>query len=325
MLHVELPAARLAEVRFATSPMGETSMAMMAGAVPGSRAGRPARHAIKERLPARPAEFPVDRSGGIPEFRTPWPVPPREPAPDRRDATAATPAERSRPDLAVFLTDGSRPGAHRTVGGGTVGRPEHPDRESAERFASELERLWRQVVAPRWPSLERAMEADITRRADVMARHGVGAVFAGVDRALSWSGGAVHIDTRHEGRIAWSPSLVLVPSVIADRLGLFIDVRRRSVMLAYPIGDAAPAPVPAPSLSGVLGPTKLALLRTLTRARTTSELALLHHLTASSVSYHLTRLHAAGLLLRRRAGRAVYYRCSARALHLLDGAGEPSR
>lgn len=63
-----------------------------------------------------------------------------------------------------------------------------------------------------------------------------------------------------------------------------------------PVTDRGSASRPA--VAPVLGATPLALLQSLARRRTTTDLAALHHLTPGSVSYHLSRLLAADLIRR---------------------------
>ncbi|MEU8795343.1 winged helix-turn-helix domain-containing protein [Streptomyces sp. NPDC048643] len=50
-----------------------------------------------------------------------------------------------------------------------------------------------------------------------------------------------------------------------------------------------------------------AILRSLDMARTTTELARLHQLSPSTVSYHLAKLYEAGRVSRNREGARVYY------------------
>ncbi|WP_405805364.1 winged helix-turn-helix domain-containing protein [Streptomyces sp. NBC_01187] len=69
-------------------------------------------------------------------------------------------------------------------------------------------------------------------------------------------------------------------------------VRRAS---DHPPGEAA------------IGPTRRALPADLDVPRTTTQLAALHQLSPSTISYHLTQLHRAGLLTRARTRNSVYY------------------
>ncbi|MFG2827909.1 helix-turn-helix domain-containing protein [Streptomyces sp. NPDC048434] len=59
------------------------------------------------------------------------------------------------------------------------------------------------------------------------------------------------------------------------------------------------------------------LLRSLDRPCTTTRLAAVHHLSPSTVSYHLTRLHRAGLLTRLGDGSNVRYQRTGEADRLL--------
>jgi DNA-binding transcriptional ArsR family regulator len=63
----------------------------------------------------------------------------------------------------------------------------------------------------------------------------------------------------------------------------------------------------------VVGAVRAALLSDLGCARSTAELARRHTVAASTVSYHLTALHRAELVIRRREGRYVLYQRTPRA------------
>jgi DNA-binding transcriptional ArsR family regulator len=89
-------------------------------------------------------------------------------------------------------------------------------------------------------------------------------------------------------------------------------------VFSYPadaIGQRRP-PVPT-SLADLIGPSRAALLGDLAVARTTAELSDRHGLTSATVSHHLGVLLRAGMLVRRRHGRVVLYRRSARGDGLL--------
>ncbi|MFF9687730.1 ArsR/SmtB family transcription factor [Streptomyces sp. NPDC014623] len=77
------------------------------------------------------------------------------------------------------------------------------------------------------------------------------------------------------------------------------------------------SPDTRPLIAPVLGATRLAILNSLTEPCTTTALAARHHLTPGTVSFHLSRLLAADLVVRERNGRHVHYRHTARARALL--------
>jgi DNA-binding transcriptional ArsR family regulator len=73
-------------------------------------------------------------------------------------------------------------------------------------------------------------------------------------------------------------------------------------------------------IQALLGRTRAAVLRRLAAPCTTTDLARDLDLTAGAVSLHLTVMHRAGLLVRRRAGRSVLYGLGAVGEALLSSA-----
>ncbi|MET8243199.1 helix-turn-helix domain-containing protein [Streptomyces sp. NPDC005202] len=67
----------------------------------------------------------------------------------------------------------------------------------------------------------------------------------------------------------------------------------------------------------MIGQARLVLLTDLGSPRTTTELAERQHMSASTVSYHLLRLHRVGLLNRMREGSRVYYQRTSEADRLV--------
>ncbi|MGP4002682.1 ArsR/SmtB family transcription factor [Streptomyces sp. 8N706] len=97
-----------------------------------------------------------------------------------------------------------------------------------------------------------------------------------------------------------------------------------SAYLIYPLQPHTPVrPDPGAwhSLGKVIGHSRCALLADLGIPRTTTQLAAQHHLSQSTVSYHLAQLHRAGQVTRTRAGNRVYYerRAESEALVLQQG------
>ncbi|WP_374224461.1 ArsR/SmtB family transcription factor [Streptomyces sp. ISL-94] len=80
--------------------------------------------------------------------------------------------------------------------------------------------------------------------------------------------------------------------------------------LAYPAGRGLPlvpdeGGAPDDPLAGVLGRTRLALLRSLDQARTTTGLARRIGISNATASAHASALRAAGLITTTRTGRSV--------------------
>ena len=196
-----------------------------------------------------------------------------------------------------------------------------------QRLADELDAFWHDEVAPRWSGLRRSLEDDVDRRAQVMTRQGIGALWSTLGPRTDWRDGVLSIVSPYTVDVTWGETVILVPSAIAQALGTGVDpCGERTTFLQYPVG-----PSPSGSDAGderdavaqVIGHTRTALLASLKSPRGTAELATMHHLAPATVSYHLTRLHRGGLATRVRRGRTVLYRRTARADALLCGAHLP--
>ncbi|MEV5321594.1 winged helix-turn-helix domain-containing protein [Streptomyces sp. NPDC052687] len=199
------------------------------------------------------------------------------------------------------------------------------------------------VLAPVWSQVQDLHRAEFTRHAVVVAERGLGAALTGLvpgsrlrEGVWEWSapgtqgvpgipGGADVREIRLRGR-----GLILRPTFHWRHGPLLQDRPDRPVALAYPAGRGLPL-VPAGSrapddpLAGVLGRTRLALLRSLDRARTTTGLARRIGVSNATASAHASALRAAGLITTTRAGRSVRHARTALAELLLaggDGAGD---
>jgi DNA-binding transcriptional ArsR family regulator len=191
---------------------------------------------------------------------------------------------------------------------------ESGERSFAQRVASELEQFWLEFMSGRWNAMRALMEGDIRHRAASMARRGLSATLNSLHPAFSYGSGALQIRDEHTWRVFESKRIVLHPSPLAATWVLRADPwGEDGTHLAYPVGAAPKSDIPlgesavVDPLGKVIGQARLLLLADLASSRTTTELAERHHMTASTVSYHLLRLHRVGLLSRTREGSRVYY------------------
>ncbi|MGW0750752.1 ArsR/SmtB family transcription factor [Streptomyces sp. NPDC002587] len=187
------------------------------------------------------------------------------------------------------------------------------------------------VLAPAWPSVQDLHRAEFTRHALAVAEQGIGTTLTGLapgsrlrDGVWEWPvpgvPGATGVrEVRLGGR-----GLILLPTFHWRRGPLVQDLPDRPAVLAYPAGRGLP---PGPGrggpdepLAGVLGRTRLALLRSLDEARTTTGLARRIGVSNATASAHASALRAAGLLTTTRTGRSVHHARTALAELLLTGA-----
>ncbi|MFH8385521.1 phospholipase domain-containing protein [Kitasatospora sp. NPDC018058] len=105
-------------------------------------------------------------------------------------------------------------------------------------MAAELHQLWETAVAPHWMALRTRMEADITHRAQTIARHGLSGMLATLHPRVLWSDDQLSLVSRFQGRVPGSTGLVLTPSVFTTDLSMVIDSvpapAERQPMFAYP-------------------------------------------------------------------------------------------
>jgi len=329
----------MAATRFALSPLLETAVAIQYGwftrrPVQGEPAwGRVARSPeVWRRLPVLSAVL-RESNGRIPGYPPfagvsfPVPVVPE-------DLQALFRAVSWRPGVeAPHALDAPDTWARRE----TAARGAH---DFARRLVDDMQRFHRLCLAPHWSAIEARVEGDIGRRADIVVRQGLAHAWASLHPTVTYHGHTVRVDDNEaQLDVDCDDGINLVPSTLAHRCLLAVDpCEGRGRCLIYPAlrPDTEPnralahRPGRRPkddrelprqhgddTLADVLGHTRLVLLRGLGHARTTAQLAATHHLSPSTVSYHLTRLHRAGLLTRHRDGNSVRYQRTAEADRLL--------
>jgi DNA-binding transcriptional ArsR family regulator len=319
VIRIVLRPQTVAHTRFVVSPLLELSSVLMM--LVRARAGEPPHAARLRRLLERVRTAIADQRLElldalampfyVPDFMCPHP---QEPEPDiERELrqVAQAPVSRIRAEMQIVVS--GRPVANLT------GHPLAPvltdaladgERAFAERVAGELGRLWRATLASDWPAIRAELDADIQRRAGVLARHGVAGLLSSLNSQISWHGDELHVVSRYDTVVTWGESIILVPAVASERVLVLVDPvqdERREPVLCYPLDDR-PAPVdPEPGGDTLLGATRNALLVDLEAARTTTELSRRHRLSVSAVSYHLSILHRSGMVSRSRIGSSVFY------------------
>ncbi|MGW7352960.1 ArsR/SmtB family transcription factor [Streptomyces sp. NPDC054784] len=346
-----MPAARLSRTRWALSPVGELAALLLAVAEPpGDRTGRtrgvgrtPEVAATRALLGSGRTPLLAAVCGGftvyLPELLTPRPETFAPTVDEQLHRVATTDAAEVGEQLSAFLTggearrrrcpwlpDGQLGAAPGGAGHALRARLERGEADVCEQLARELHQLWvaaLAALADRWPAVAAGCAEYVERQARSAAREGFGTALGSLHSSFTWRDDALDVAAPTEGRVTGTGSLTLVPSRFLRRVALHAPLQRDAGQVVVPVTTPWPdgtAPYAAPHVAPVLGVTRLALLKSLERGRTTTELALLHHLTPGSVSYHLSRLLAADLVRRERHGRLVRYSRTARATALLGPA-----
>lgn len=338
MLTLHVDPTRLVRTRFALSRMAELSCALEVLAHPDRApfaSGWVERTRRRIDQPAISLVYALVEhdSWYIPDFVVPQPVVYEQTLDAELAAVAATPAEVVATQLALAFRIGPPPAMS---GSGDDPRAPLPDavadalasggeRAVAERAADQLRVCWRLLLADSWPALHRILDEDVRHRTAHAGRVGFGELLGDLHPALRWDGARLTMEARYELAPDTSPGLVLVPSVFLPRPALWCGMPG-PVLLGYPArgrGQVWSAPSAALDVP-TFGARRLALLTDLDVPRSTSELAVRHRLSPATVSYHLNRLRAAGLVTRRQTGHSVVHVPTERAAALLTAMDVPA-
>lgn len=319
MIVVDVDRASLARVRLAPS-VAQELMAWLRLTVAGGRhpvygePGPGARRSLGLRDVAMVASVLPSTGGGYaPDFLTPQPPAshPSRALVAQLDLVAATGGEQVSREVGYCVDFGRRlPGTTvDAVSSGTF----------AQRAANGMRTFWREAIGDGWGALRDVLDADIATRSEVLARRGVGDVLGSLHQDLRWDGEQISVRKPYDERRAIAGAdLVLAPTALGWP-GLTVQVcDPTEPVFSYPadaIGERRQQR--AEALDELIGPSRAGILRDLGLPRSTAELSERHALTAPTVSHHLGVLLRTGMLVRRRRGRQVLYRRSARGDELL--------
>jgi DNA-binding transcriptional ArsR family regulator len=196
----------------------------------------------------------------------------------------------------------------------------------AEVAAQAVGRFFDVAIAEQWPQVTAVLEADIAHRAELMATHGIAAMFTSLDADLGWDGRVLSLPRPFDALVDWAEGGVLLIPCTAHTGGIqYAAERPRTPALTYAARGTAPLwsthrPVePADHLAELIGGTRLKLLQLVDQPRTTNDLSELDGHAPATVSYHLGLLLRSGLVTSQRSGRGVLYRRTALGDTLLRG------
>ncbi|WP_282704186.1 winged helix-turn-helix domain-containing protein [Streptomyces sp. CC219B] len=302
----QINADTLAGSRFLISPLAETFTALKllhsgVAAHPGERAWLDARlPGYRARLAADPVTARLVRAGlgrdWIADFLTPTPVDGETFEEGVARVRAARPAD-ARAHLA------------RSLAGPLPAELERDD--LPERAASLLRYVWEETVRPDWDRRRRILEADVVARTAQVSRGGWADVLDSLRPGRTrWLGGSRFQVNLHEypPREISGAELVFVP--VTPKSGWVSWEEPERYAVVYPCAGALADPgaraVPA-SLGALLGGARAGVLVRLDSPLSTTQLVAVTGQGLGSVGRHLRVLRDAGLVERRRAGRAVLY------------------
>ncbi|MFC0002594.1 ArsR/SmtB family transcription factor [Micromonospora siamensis] len=326
MSELRFESADVAGLRFAVSPVWETVSSLWV-------LDNPVRHAVhlswtdRARVIARRPEVaarirPLRELARprrwLPDFLTPAAVHPDVTLEEQLDQIGATPPEVVVRDLLSTTPRAPLSG----FGQALLAEP----RELLPSLVDALRAWHDEAIMPDWPRLRALLEADVAHRAVQLAEGGAGRVLDQLHPSLRWLGDRVVSDDPFERDFdLGGRGLTLNPGVFHGGRVLWNLLEESMPAGTYPVRavgtlwERSPAP-PGDPLARVVGSGRAALLHLLDSPATTTDLARRTGLSGGSVSQHLAALHAAGLVVRTRRGRYVFYRNTEAATVLLRAA-----
>jgi DNA-binding transcriptional ArsR family regulator len=234
------------------------------------------------------------RSGYRPDFISPPPDRPRTTLERELRRVLRTPRSRVRRELGWAHPDGP------------------PDLD-LRKLAQQITTYFARVLAPQWPRIEAAIEAEFSLRGRRLAHEGAAAAFAGLHEAVRFEDDALVVDRAYDADTELAGrGLLLVPSVfVAPEVWAMTDPPWQPSVIYPPPGVAElwapPARDRGAALAGVLGRRRAQILVRVGTPVSTLALAARMRASPAGVSAHLKALREAGLVSARREGREVLY------------------
>jgi len=306
VLVYELGAEDLGSIKFAISPMTETTLSLRALRDPSRfPLQRPWLRGVRPKLKRVDWDilgWVVNDRMGSPDCLCPPPESPRTDITTELDQIAAT-------DVAVLHRQ--LEAVHGSIPSALAGS------DAVDAMVATLRVYWDELVAPYWSRLRSVMSADIVHRGTVVTEHGTAAMLNGLSDVISYDAGRLRIDrvsnpSRTEQ--AGGRGLTLLPTMFGPHAAIPFDIGAPPKVLYPPRGQglmwSTVTEGSTEDLGRLLGGPRARLLQLLAEASSTADLAVRLGVTPSAVSQQLQLLRRNGLVGATRAGRRVLYRRS---------------
>lgn len=192
-------------------------------------------------------------------------------------------------------------------------------------IADAWEEVWSVTLAPHWDQLHRLLSADISHRTRTIAQIGTSGMVDSLHDRVQWAEGSVRVRMR-----SWSEDvdcagrgLLLVPSMLGAPYCSVLTEYPVQPTLFYPAHGASDAwhragPERDRALAALLGDGRSRVLRCLDGPRSTTEVAELNGIVASTASHHLSLLRDARLVTSTRDGARMMHARTVLGDALLD-------
>jgi hypothetical protein len=243
--------------------------------------------------------------GYVPDFISPPPTTPLAELEDELARVRAAPPERVAIEVGWRFEGQPVPAAARAL----LDAPERGLEDLTAVMAAYFER----AIAPWWPEIRAALEADIVHRARRLTAGGAIEVFEDLHPEVHWRDGALEVDRPYDQDVDLrGRGLLLVPAAFAwPRVFAMTDEPWQPGLIYTPRGIgtlwAPDEGCDGEALEALLGRRRAAILATLGTPAATTDLARRLDASPAGVNEHLGVLRRAGLVRAARDGRRVLY------------------
>jgi DNA-binding transcriptional ArsR family regulator len=199
--------------------------------------------------------------------------------------------------------------------------------------AAALAAYWDIAIAPHWDTMRAALEADIAYRARHAALGGITAMINDLHPQLRLDQSTIRLaktfstcngtlETRGKG-VLLMPSIFSGPDISLDPAALGMPSIVYSPRGLGAVWRNGASTADGDPVSAVMGKGRTAILRSTGQPQTTTGLARELHLSAATISVHLTALKRCGMVTSWRSGQRVFYQRTPLAASILTAASHP--
>ncbi|MET7710813.1 winged helix-turn-helix domain-containing protein [Micromonospora sp. NPDC005413] len=318
MLRIHFTAGDLGRVRLAgePDPLWETVLSLFRLRRPGPALvfGRWRGNALKASWRADlEVLMPLVRGAYYPDFLTPAEAGAGLSA--GIEALRATPAARLRREMTSLAAAGGPAPSW-------LGLLAEGDRATVDRVAAAVRSHHDTVVAPFWPDARVHIDAERSRRAQVLLDQGTEGLLRSYRPMMTWEPPVLSVDVPHEQSLHLDGrGLLLVPSYLSWGTPDVLRDPALPPVLVYPIEHDLTLGAGlqrAPALAGLLGTTRAAALQVIADGCTTTGLAQRLGISPGGASQHATVLREAGLVVSHRHRNTVRHTLTPLGVDLLN-------
>jgi DNA-binding transcriptional ArsR family regulator len=243
--------------------------------------------------------------GYVPDFISPPPTTPLAEVDDELARVRATPHDRVAAEVA-WRFEGKRVPA--------IVRPllDDPDR-GLEHLTQIMAEYFERALAPWWPAMRAALEADIVHRARRLTAGGAIEVFEDLHPQVRWREGTLEVERPYDEEVELrGDGLLLMPAVFAwPQIFAMVDEPWQPGLIYTPRGVgmlwAPDEGRDRAAIEALVGRRRAEILASLASPAPTTDLAARLRVSKAGVSEHLGVLRRAGLVRSARDGKRVLY------------------